>query len=153
MASSLIIGILFIITLGNLIFLWLLYRDLLRKMKDYDKQLFELRTDTDITEAFSDDESHEDLNKLANELLVRVKQTFGLEGNTFSEFVTLLKNKSVKNEKLKETLIHFYEKIIVFSYRDIEISDANRDELKQEYKLIVRLINEHTSEMKKKSRR
>jgi len=150
MVSGLIIGILFFLTAANLIFLWLLYRDVLQKMSEYDKKLAEMQLETNITEAFTtDDTSHEDLNKLANKLFADVKKTFGLEGNTFSEFVELLKTRQVKNPKLKEALIHFFDKIIIYSYRDVSISETDRDQLKQEYKLIQQMIDEHITEKKK----
>jgi len=136
-----------LISLVNVVFLYLIYKLVINKFATYDLKLSEFNIDNELQAAFSEHvENHDEINQVVNELFFKVKERYSIKNATsYSDLVEKLKNNSKIEKVLRESLIHFFEKIIIFSYKTDNISDQDKAELRKELKLILKRFQEDES--------
>lgn len=104
------------------------------------EQLDQLRTETKLSDIFSGNGAGENVYSLSNQLFRTLKQQFALESASYTQMVRELEHASKIPQELREALIDFFEHMILISYKDHDIPEEERDQLKSKIRLIMKRL-------------
>ncbi len=89
-----------------------------------ENMIFDPDTENDLFEQKVED--------LADRLFQMLQKKHGIDATTYSEMIRKLKKMDVKNEDLKNEVIHFLDSIIMMKYSEGELSSEERKDIKKE---------------------
>lgn len=124
----------------NYVLLWLFYRKFKAIYSEIIRKIQEIGLENELSNVFAPNSSQTDILKVTNELFRRIKQTYEIEANSYSELVTHLRQSSNIDEDLKGMLVDYFETVTLISYRDQNVTDAERAEIKSKLKLIIKML-------------
>lgn len=122
------------------------YRQLGEKVEDISQEVNDLERDIkslqieseafgeeEITEEMDKDELFEkNVRKLAERLFALLKTKHGVDDvTTYKEMQDVLQDMDSEDQELKEELMDFYETAIRLEYSNEELSEAEREKMKQ----------------------
>lgn len=131
---------LLVLCLLNYVLLWLFYRKFRNTYTEIISKIQEIGLENELTNVFAPNSSQTDILKVTNDLFRRIKKTYEINANSYSELVTHLRQSSNIDEDLKGMLIDYFETVTLISYRDQNVSDAERAEIKSKLKLIIKML-------------
>ncbi len=82
------------------------------------------------------------IHELANQLFMNVKTVFGLKSKTYSLAIKEIEEKPL-DPKIKELLLDFFNDMILISYKDENITETEKEDLKQKIKVIMNLLEKY----------
>lgn len=129
-----------IITILNSIFLWRFQKKIRVEVEHFTNKLTDMHLDSKIADIFSENLDHENLHKLTNNLFNRIKEEFNLTSKNHSDLVEELRKANI-DEELKETLIDFFQQMIIISYKEESMEHSDRDQIKKKLKMIIKMLN------------
>ena len=89
-----------------------------------ENMMFKPDTEKDLFEQKVED--------LADRLFQMLQKKHGIGATTYSEMIRKLKKMDVKNEDLKNEVIHFLDSIIMMKYSEGELDSRERKNIKEE---------------------
>ena len=129
-----------ILSVFSVVFVFFVLRQIHMVVKDFDRKVYEIHAENNLTDAFSSHNSH-DISKLAQKIFFQVKQKYGITSANMTDLAVKLKVVDTIEKDLKHSLIDFFEKIVAFSYKDEAMSESEISQLKSEYKSIIRMLS------------
>ncbi|MFH1212236.1 MAG: hypothetical protein V1659_04915 [Candidatus Woesearchaeota archaeon] len=144
MASDIVLIIVSTVTILNSALILLLYRHLKKVLKDLNFKLNDINLDTKIADVFSgSQEEDKSLHDLANDLFEHVKIKYKIKAHSYSDVITKLGKMSDIDDNLRDSLIDFFEHMIVISYKkEGPHFEHEKEYLKSKLKSIVRVLQD-----------
>ncbi len=124
----------------NYFLLWMFYRKFKTIYAELVRKIQEIGLENELSNVFAPNSSQGDILKITNDLFRRIKITYEIEANSYSELVTHLRQSANIDEDLKNMLIDYFETVTLISYRDQNVTDAERAEIKSKLKLIIKML-------------
>lgn len=130
----------FVIAIVNAIFMYLIYKTVVHKFAEYDRNFSEINIESELEVAFSEtSQKQEGFNEVVRELFERVKLKFGFtKVSSYTDMITTLKKSTNVDLTLRKVLIDFFEQVMVLSYRNNEMSNKEKSDLRKELKIILK---------------
>lgn len=122
-------------------FIWRLYGKISSLSKNVSYQFSELKINSKLSTMFSENKSNNNIDDLTKMVFNSIKNKYGLEAKSYSSIIDEIRMHENINAELKEVLVSFFEEIIRISYRAEEISDSEKEDLKNKVKLILEVLN------------
>jgi len=94
----------------------------------------------DIGTSGDQQEAHEDIHTLANNLFFRLKEMYQLNSKSYSEIIEEIKLHSSIEPDAKELLVNFFDEMILVTYKQEELSMKQKEEIRNAVKLILKRI-------------
>jgi len=130
------------ITLVNSIAIIIINRRIKNVTKYFIDKIHELTVNNQLTDIISNDTNeHEDINKLATDLLKKIKRIYRLKSETYSDVINELRNSRSIEKDLQTALIDFFNEIIIISYKDEEMNSNHKEILKSKLRFIFKKLN------------
>ena len=137
--TSIIIFLLIIAILYLFYIVFNLKKEIKELKEEIKKYLSDLKLEETLTNLTQNSNS---IHELANNLFANVKLTFGLKSKTYSLAIKEIQEKPL-DPKIKELLLDFFNDMILISYKDENISEQEKEDLKQKIKVIMNLLEKY----------
>ena len=143
MDTSLIIAIGSIaISIVNGYFIWKLYKLMGNVTKEVHSHFSQLDLDNKLSNFLNDAATNRSIDELTKMVFDNLKEKFGLSGNSYSELIDEIKLHSNMSRELKELLVEFFNEVIRISYREENITDKEKEELKRKVKILLQSLQD-----------
>ncbi len=140
MTLTSIIIFLFIIAI---LYLFYIVFNLKKEIKELKEEIKKYLSDLKLEETLTNlTQNSNSIHELANNLFANVKLTFGLKSKTYSLAIKEIQEKPL-DPKIKELLLDFFNDMILISYKDENISEQEKEDLKQKIKVIMNLLEKY----------
>jgi hypothetical protein len=132
-----VLGVLIIV---NYLIIWLFYRKFKSVYDDFARKIQEIGLENELSSVFASNSTQNDILRITNDLFGRIKQTYNINANSYSEIVSYLKQNQSMDENLRNMLVDYFETVTIISYRSHSITDSERAEIKSKLKQIIKML-------------
>jgi hypothetical protein len=124
----------------NYILLWLFYRKFKTDYEKFAKKIQEIGLENELSDVFAPNSSQKDILRITNDLFNRIKKTYEINANSYTELVNNMKMRQDIDENLRDMLVDYFDTVTLISYRDHSITDGERAEIKTKLRLIIKML-------------
>lgn len=124
----------------SIYYIWKLYGKVASLTKEVQGQFSEMDIDSKLSNMFSDTSTTRTVDGLTKLVFDKIKTKYGLSAKSYSSVIDEVKMHTSINIELKEVLVDFFNEVVRISYRAEEISESEKQDLKEKIKMILQIV-------------
>ncbi|RME31469.1 hypothetical protein D6789_02640 [Candidatus Woesearchaeota archaeon] len=134
---DIIVIVVLLLGIGNAVASYVLFRKLSELERRHRKTLGEISLNSKLSEIFAGNVNKENIYTLAHHLFQHAKRRYNLKAKSHDELIRELKMKENIEAQLRDALIDFFENLMLISYKKDNVSEEEKEALKNKIKIIV----------------